>query len=116
MYYNNRLNTGIFWDYENVPLRHRDFNEFLRGMSNFISYNEVTYAKVYARKNTITRREQELINTLETFRFKFVNGYEKNAVDYSMMKSCLDVVRLSGFFNQVLIITGDGDFSDLLND
>ncbi len=32
------------------------------------------------------------------------------------MQSCLDVVRLSGFFNQVLIITGDGDFSELLDE
>ncbi len=68
MHYNSNLQTGIFWDYENVPLRNRDFNEFLQGMSNFINHNKVIYAKVYARKNTITRKDQDLITRVFLFK------------------------------------------------
>lgn len=28
--------TGIFWDYENVPLRHADWEGFLQGIATFI--------------------------------------------------------------------------------
>lgn len=106
--------SGIFWDYENVPLRHRDFKGFLVGLKNFISSHNIYFARVYARKRTITGLCQEHINSLEVFDYKFVKGNESNAVDYIMMQSCIDALRRNVNIKQAIIITGDGDFSDLL--
>ncbi len=108
------INSGIFWDYVNVPLRLRDFKGFLVGLKNFISNHYVSFAKVYSRTRTITKRDQELIDSLDVFNYKFVNGNDTNAVDYIMMQSCYDVLRQKKTIDQAVIITGDGDFSDLL--
>ena len=33
--------VGIFWDYENGPLRHRDWEDFTQGLENYIYANNV---------------------------------------------------------------------------
>jgi hypothetical protein len=110
------VNTGIFWDYENVPLRNRDHQGFLTAFRNFMLYNDIHYARVYARRFTISQLDQELINSLNIFDFKFVNGNNTNAVDFIMMQSCYDILRNNNHIRQAIIITGDGDFADLLSD
>ena len=116
MGYLTTFESGIFWDYENVPLRHRDFKGFLKGLRNFISNHTIFFARVYVRERTITERDQDLIDSLGVFDYKFVNGNENNAVDYIVRQSCYDALRMKDTIKQALIITGDGDFSDLLSD
>lgn len=107
---------GIFWDYENVPLRHKDYSGFLDALVNYYNAHTIAYAKIYARDRTMSDRDYELIEERHIFQFKFVEHNDKNAVDYVMMQSCLDVLRNKEEINHVLLLTGDGDFSDLADD
>ena len=108
--------SGIFWDYENVPLRQRVFIVFLTAIRYFISTHNISFAKVYTHARTITSHDQDLIDSLDVFDYKFVNGNESNAVDLIMIQSCYDALRMKDNIQQALIITGDGDFSQLLSD
>ena len=39
---------------------------------------------------------------------------DPNAADYSMIESCISVLDSRPHISQVVIITGDGDFADLV--
>lgn len=107
--------TGIFWDYENVPLRHKDWQQFLAALNHFAISNHVDFARVYARKKTITQFDREAIRKLNLFDFKWVKHDDPNAADYSLIRSCLDILGSHDQINHVLLLSGDGDFLQLID-
>ncbi|MFX0096111.1 MAG: hypothetical protein ACFFBD_30510 [Candidatus Hodarchaeota archaeon] len=74
--------TGIFWDYENVPLRHQDYDAFLQGLIAFVRATRMIYAKVYSREKTMPDSDYKLLAKLEIFQFKWVTSDDPNAADY----------------------------------
>ncbi|MFW9996571.1 MAG: NYN domain-containing protein [Candidatus Odinarchaeota archaeon] len=105
--------TGIFWDYENVPLRHDDWEGFLNGLAAFINANNIDFARVYARETTMSDTDYDLISELGVFSFKWVQSDDPNAADDSLIRSCIDVLESRGHINHILLISGDGDFLEL---
>ncbi|MFW9853713.1 MAG: NYN domain-containing protein [Candidatus Thorarchaeota archaeon] len=105
--------TGIFWDYENVPLRHTDWEDFLHGLRAYVNSNQVIFARVYVRKATLPIKDRELINALNIFDYKWIRKDDPNAADYSLIQSCLDVLKIHSQINHVLLVFGDADFLEL---
>lgn len=105
--------SALFWDYENVPLRNKDYKKFLQAIVSLINTFEFEFIRVYARKETLTPKDRKLLigrgfNKIK--HFKWVKLNDPNAVDFSMMKSCVDVLKRNSHLTQVVLITGDGDF------
>ena len=105
--------TGIFWDYENVPLRHTDWEAFLEGITHFVERNTIAFTRIYGRESTMSDQDYELITNLKIFDFEWVQHNDPNAADYSLIDSCVNVLKLNQQINQVLLISGDGDFLEL---
>lgn len=108
------IKFGIFWDYENVPLRKDDYYEIFLGLKIFIELHEIRYAKVYYRESTITQEDIDIIRELKVFQFKRIKHNHKNAVDNSLIQSCSSIVKQYPEINQILLISGDADFLPLL--
>jgi uncharacterized LabA/DUF88 family protein len=108
------IKFGIFWDYENVPLRKDDYYEIFLGLKAFIEQHEIRYAKVYYRESTITQEDIKIIRDLKVFQFKQIKHNHKNAVDKTLIQSCLSIIKQYPEINQLLLISGDADFLPLL--
>ena len=108
------IKFGIFWDYENVPIRKDDFYEIFLGLKIFIEKHEISYAKVYYRESTITQEDIKIIRDLKVFQFKQIKHNHKNAVDKSLIQSCLSITKQYPEINHLLLISGDADFLPLL--
>lgn len=108
------IKFGIFWDYENVPLRKDDYCEIFLGLNAFIEQHEIRYAKVYYRESTITQEDIKIIRDLKVFQLKHIKQNHKNAVDKSLIQSCLAVINQYPEINHLLLISGDADFLPLI--
>ena len=107
--------SGIFWDYENVPLRYDDWETFIQGLNNYIRRNKVQFFKVYYRQSILGKHDEEILDELEGLKHKIVTNKGKNSVDNSMMSSCHDVLtRHHPDINHIILITGDADFLQLI--
>ena len=64
---------------------------------------------------TMGERSKKILSKrgFKSINFKWVRSNEPNAADYSMIRSCLDVLRTKPHITQIVLITGDGDFSVL---
>lgn len=112
----NTDTIGIFWDYENVPLRYRDCADFLTGLTNYINTHNVAYFKVYFRTNSpIGQQDLDLMGELPLIQFKEIAKDGPNAADNVLMQSCIDVLRNKEEINHVILLSGDADFLALTN-
>ena len=105
--------VGIFWDYENVPLRKRDGKKLLQGLYHFSKAYDVQYAKVYTRQSTISDNAVKAIQDLKFFKLKFITKNGHNAVDNSMINSCKNILQ-KHHLPLLIFITGDSDFLRLI--
>lgn len=88
--------SALFWDYENVPLRHKDYKKFLRAIVSLVNTFEFDFIRIYARKETLSPKNLGLLlgrGFDKAKHFKWVKRNDPNAVDSSMMKSCVDVMK-----------------------
>jgi hypothetical protein len=106
---------GIFWDYENVPLRKVNDAQFLEGLKAFIQQHEIAFAKVYCHANVISKAQQQDLQSSLRFTIKIVKNSAPNASDASLMRSCLDVLKHKPEITHVLLLTGDIDYTVLTN-
>ncbi|QEE15006.1 NYN domain-containing protein [Promethearchaeum syntrophicum] len=116
MWFLSTESVGIFWDYENVPLRHQDYKSFLTGLTNYINANNVEYFKVYYQaKSPISDSDFELLKNIPQIQFKKTLQDGPNAADNSLIQSCLDVLNNNEDINHVILISGDADFLTLID-
>ncbi len=107
-------NVGIFWDYENVPLRQKDSGPFLRGLKSYIKQTKVAFARVYCRQLTMPPKREKEIRGIKPFDVKFTTLRGEDAVDMSLIQSCLQVLDDQPEIDHVLILTGDIDYAELV--
>lgn len=110
--------TALFWDYENVPLRIDDYVEFLNAIDQIYKLLDIEFTRIYARKKTMSDGDYGLLRNREfdpEIHFKWVEDNKKNAVDKILIQSCLTVLKTRPHITQVIIIAGDGDFYQLVN-
>lgn len=105
---------AIFWDYENVPFMNDYYHEMYNGLKAFIKNHQVQYAKVYYRKNSIGEQDLKIIKLLKPFQTKLVKDNKKNAVDRILIQSCESMIKSHPNITNVLLITGDMDFYNLI--
>ncbi len=77
--------TGIFWDYENVPLRQKDGDAFLEGLNMFIRQNNVVFARPYAHEKALPAEREKQVLAIPPFDIKFTKAYGPNAADESLI-------------------------------
>jgi hypothetical protein len=109
--------SALFWDYENVPLRRKDRGRFLWAIVNMINAFTFDFQRIYTRKSTISPRDykQLLEKGFDKGKhFKWIKSNEPNAVDFSLIRSCIDVMQKFPDITQVVLISGDGDFLPLV--
>lgn len=88
--------SALFWYYENVPLRHKDYNKFLDALVSLVNTFQFEFIRIYARKETLSPKDRKLLlgrGFDKKSRFKWVKKKDPKAVDFSMMKSCIDVLK-----------------------
>lgn len=112
--WDNEGTVGIFWDYENVPLRQKDSKAFLKGLKSYISQNNVPFAHVYCRTQTLPVPREKEILSIRPFDVNFTSRPGEDAVDISLIQSCLKILDNHPNFNHVLILTGDIDYRELI--
>ena len=106
--------AGIFWDYENVPLRQKDGDLFLEGLQHFIRLNNVSFARLYCHEMNLPAARETQIRVIPPFDVKFTSLPGPNAADQSLIQSCINVLQNHKDINHVVILTGDADFRELL--
>ncbi len=109
--------SALFWDYENVPLRRKDRGRFLWAIVNMLNTFIFYFNRIYSRKST--KSPQDYGRLLEkgfnkNKHFKWISSNEPNAVDFSLIHSCIDVLNKHPLIIQVVLISGDGDFLPLV--
>ncbi len=113
-FWSNQGTAGIFWDYENVSLRQKDGEEFLRGINGYIRQNNVRFARLYCHENSLPVEREQQIRAIPPFDIKFTNMSGLSAADRSLIQSCINVLQNNRDINHVVIITGDSDFRELI--
>jgi hypothetical protein len=109
--------TALFWDYENVPLRRKDRGRFLWAIVNMINAFTPDFIRIYGRKTTISLHDYNQLLTKgfdKNKHFKWISSNVPNAVDFSLIRSCIDVLNKRPEITQVVLISGDGDFLPLV--
>ncbi len=109
--------SALFWDYENVPLRQKDRGRFLWAIVNMLNSFTFDFQRIYARKSTMSSHDykQLLAKGFDKDKhFKWIKINESNAVDFSLIRSCIDVMRNYPDITQFVLISGDGDFLPLV--
>jgi uncharacterized LabA/DUF88 family protein len=105
---------AVFWDYENVNLSEKTSVSFLTSLNNFITKNQIIYAKVYSQRKNLPAKYETKIKTLKGMKFQWVNIAGKNASDKILITSAKSIVQNKPEITCVVLISGDGDFSSLL--
>lgn len=112
-----RKEVAVFWDYENVPLRHVDYKGFLKFIHHIMANWNLEFFRIYTRKSTLSDKDYHIlkkigIDPLKHFKFVYSNG--KNAVDNSMIAAIKSVVSNKPKIQNIVIISGDGDFTQTI--
>ena len=88
--------SALFWDYENVPLRNKDYKKFLDALVSLVNAFQFDFIRVYGRKETLPPKDRKLLYSRgfdKVRHFKWSKKNDPNAFDFSMMKSCVDVLK-----------------------
>jgi len=107
----------LFWDYENVPLRRKDHRRFLWAIVNMFNTFTFDFKRIYVRKSTMSSQGYRRLLTKgfdKSKHFKWILCNEPNAVDFSLIHSCIDILNRHPQITQVVLISGDGDFLPLV--
>jgi uncharacterized LabA/DUF88 family protein len=109
------IKTAIFWDYENVPIPANNGEKFLEGLKNLIRVSNIEFARVYYRKETMPDKAKESIQKISPFSFKETTITGPNAVDASLITSCMNIAKDSSRnIKCILLISGDKHFTPLV--
>jgi len=107
----------ILWDYENVPLRHADWQYFYWGLAEYLKKRreEILAAYLFYGTGRLTKEDQTQLDKLETFQFVEVPKRGKNAVDNVLQKFAKDIVKDHPEIGQLILIAGDSDYLHMFN-
>lgn len=108
--------VALFWDYENVPVPNKGGMSFLQALRNFFREHPVECAKIYAHEEIIPAEILKEIRKIGPFRVNWVTGAGENAADKVMMQSARDMIRIRPTIPIIVLITGDGDFQEILGE
>jgi hypothetical protein len=108
--------VALFWDYENVPVPKQKGKMFLRALRNFFQHHPPARARIYAHKEALPNDILKDIRRVGPFRVKWVMGMEANAADEVMIRSTRDTLKAQPNLPLLVLITGDGDFQELLGE
>ena len=109
--------SAFFWDYENVPLRPNKTKRFLDALDTLFANYPFIFKRIYVRKQTIGLRDQRYLRKRGFHRkkhFKWVRTNTPNAVDNTLIRSCLTVIEQHPEVKQIFLVTGDSDFLSLV--
>ena len=73
--------TGIFWDYENVPLRHTDWEAFLEGITHYVNRNPIAFARIYGRESTMSDQDYVVWNIHFKNKKKSIRSNERGLIE-----------------------------------
>lgn len=114
-----RVQTGLLWDYENVPLRSSDYHGFLLGLRFLFERYEIPFFQIFGRYRTISDDDYQLLVDqpyIDPESFKWIVNNSDNAVDYAIFKAAHSMISEFPEISQIILISGDGDFYELVDD
>jgi hypothetical protein len=106
----SRVRVAIFWDYENIPLPKENPEHLISALKNYFAANNVAFAKVYIRKDSISPPMLDFLHQFKTLKMKWISSTRKNAVDISIIQSALDILEQDPKIRRILFLSGDGDY------
>lgn len=53
--------SALFWDYENVPLRHEDYKEFLDALNALFASIHFEFIRIYTREKAMSDSDYEIL-------------------------------------------------------
>ncbi|MEC4804114.1 MAG: NYN domain-containing protein [Jaaginema sp. PMC 1079.18] len=107
---------AVFWDYENIKVPTQNIQPAIGQISDYLETLGFPVIKnVYSKWN---HENQSVQQSLYSFGFNLiqVSSPRKNSVDIRLTIDCLNAIFERPQITQLIIITNDADFSELIND